>query len=70
MRFLNSASALVSFFFTLLRRGTLFNSCCDISDNQSPVVYKVDHKKAMISQQSYYLTRDDNQGVCDIPLYL
>ena len=48
----------------------LLNLCCDIFNNQPPVSYTVNHKTSRLTQQLHYLTIDDNQGICDIKLYL
>ena len=48
----------------------LFNSCCNLFDNKPPVSYTVNHETSRLAQQLYYLTTDDNRGICDIALYV
>ena len=48
----------------------LFNCFCNKLDKKNVVKYVVDHKKSRISQQSYYLYREESQGICDISMYL
>ena len=48
----------------------LFNFCCDIFDNQTPVKYTINHQESRLYGQFDYLAFDDEQGVCDLALYV
>lgn len=48
----------------------LFNYFCNKLDRKMIVKYVVDHKKSRISQQAYYLYREESKGICDISMYL
>ena len=49
---------------------SLFNFCCDRFDNQPPVSYTVNHQESRLAQQLDYLTLDEEQGICDVALYV
>ena len=48
----------------------LFNLLWDIFDNKPPVSYTINHQESRMSQQLYYFSRDDHQGICDLSLYI